>query len=83
MFPCAAAWLQSISRNAAGTMSGCPPAAASRSRAARSSAVGASLVGAGMLSVLLYPLVATRIAGPGEPVDAETASAAAEAVTEY
>jgi Kef-type K+ transport system membrane component KefB len=52
-------------------------------RGAISPAVGASLVGAGMLSVLVYPLVATRIAGPGEPVDEETASAAAEAVTEY
>jgi Kef-type K+ transport system membrane component KefB len=52
-------------------------------RGAISPSVGASLVGAGMLSVLLYPLIATRIAGPGEPVDAETSAALAEEATDY
>ena len=33
-------------------------------RGAISAAVGASLIGAGMISVLLYPLLGTRIAGP-------------------
>ena len=33
-------------------------------RGAISDAVGASLIGAGMISVLVYPFVATRIAGP-------------------
>ncbi len=45
--------------------------------------VGASLIGAGMISVLLFPLAGTALAGRGEPVDAETSSAAEEAVTEY
>ncbi len=35
-------------------------------RGAISAAVGASLIGAGMISVLLYPLLGTRIAGPME-----------------
>jgi len=33
--------------------------------------VGASLIGAGMLSVLIYPLVAIRIVGRREPGDAK------------
>lgn len=43
-----------------------------------SDAVGASLIGAGMVSVLVYPFVATRLAGafasdgPVEPVDVDT-----------
>jgi hypothetical protein len=45
--------------------------------------VGASLIGAGMVSVLVFPLVAMAIAGPGKPVDEETTIAAAEAVSEY
>ncbi len=36
-------------------------------RGAISSAVGASLIGAGMISVLVYPLVAIRLVGRGEP----------------
>ena len=32
-----------------------------------SDAVGASLIGAGMISVLVFPFVATRLAGPPEP----------------
>jgi len=45
-------------------------------RDAISDSVGASLIGAGMISVLVYPLVATRLAaryatetGPVEPID--------------
>jgi hypothetical protein len=39
-------------------------------RGAISNGVGASLIGAGMLSVLLFPLLATRIVGAraGEPI---------------
>ena len=36
-----------------------------------SDAVGASLIGAGMISVLVYPFVATRLAGVSEPVERE------------
>jgi hypothetical protein len=37
-------------------------------RGAISDAVGASLIGAGMISVLVYPLVATKlVAPPAEP----------------
>jgi Kef-type K+ transport system membrane component KefB len=48
-------------------------------RGAVTTSVGAALVGAGMISVLVYPLVATRIVGrsaggPAEPVAAETAT---------
>ena len=43
-----------------------------------SDAVGASLIGAGMISVLVYPFVAMRIAGAPAPAD-ETLDAMAEA----
>ena len=43
-----------------------------------SDAVGASLIGAGMISVLVYPFVAMRIAGAPAPTD-ETLDALAEA----
>jgi len=36
-----------------------------------SDSVGASLIGAGMISVLVYPLVATRLAGVPSPVEGE------------
>jgi Kef-type K+ transport system membrane component KefB len=36
-----------------------------------SDGVGASLIGAGMISVLVYPFVATRLAGVSEPVERE------------
>ena len=36
-----------------------------------SDAVGASLIGAGMISVLVYPFVATRLAGVSAPVEGE------------
>ena len=36
-----------------------------------------------MISVLVFPLVGMAIAGPGKPVDEQTAIAAAEAVSEY
>src|SRR5205823_11224110 len=35
-------------------------------RGAISNAVGASLIGAGMISVLVYPMLAMRVAGPKE-----------------
>lgn len=39
-----------------------------------SKSVGASLIGAGMISVLVYPLLGTRVAGPGaEPSATESA----------
>jgi hypothetical protein len=43
--------------------------------------VGASLIGAGMISVLVYPFVATRLAG-ASTVAADTLSPAAD-VSEY
>jgi Kef-type K+ transport system membrane component KefB len=36
-----------------------------------SDGVGASLIGAGMISVLVYPFVATGLAGVSEPVERE------------
>jgi Kef-type K+ transport system membrane component KefB len=36
-----------------------------------SDSVGASLIGAGMISVLVYPFIATRLVGAG-PADGET-----------
>jgi Kef-type K+ transport system membrane component KefB len=38
-----------------------------------SDSVGASLIGAGMISVLVYPFVATRLAGTPPPVEREAA----------
>jgi Kef-type K+ transport system membrane component KefB len=44
--------------------------------------VGASLVGAGMISVLVFPLVATAITGRGEATEQDR-RVAADAATEY
>jgi hypothetical protein len=44
--------------------------------------VGASLVGAGMISVLVFPLLGSAIAGPG-PATEPTERISAEAATEY
>jgi Kef-type K+ transport system membrane component KefB len=52
-------------------------------RGAIATDVGASLVGAGMISVLVYPLIASTVAGPGQAVDAEAAEAVLDAATEY
>jgi Kef-type K+ transport system membrane component KefB len=41
-------------------------------RGAISDSVGASLIGAGMISVLVYPFIATRLAGIAAPVGRET-----------